>query len=266
MKKIIDKTKFGPWAIIAGASSGFGKEFAYQLAADGLNLVLVARRLNLLEDLGKSLAKEFGIQYRTIEADLADENSIKKITEATADLDIGLLIANAGAGTAGKFLSFEEHDIKSTLQLGVMTYTRLGHHFGKRLVKRGKGGILLMGAMGAVHGIPYITKESASRAYVEALGKALHFELKKLGVHVTVLAPGLTQTPALDNLLRTKKYLPMKPGTLEQAVKEALVALSVNRAIIIPGRMNRMMDTFTPGSIVNKILGGIIKKSSNIID
>lgn len=266
MKKIIDKNKFGPWAIIVGASSGFGKEFAHQLAADGLNLVLVARRMNLLEDLGKSLAKEFVIQYRTIEADLAEESSIKKIKEATADLDIGFLIANAGGGTIGKFLSFDEEEIKSTLQLSVMAYASLVHHFGRRLEKRGKGGILLMGAMGASHSIPYLMKDSAPRAYIETLGKGLHYELEKNGIHVTVLLPGTTQTPALDKLLHTKEFLPMKPGSLQPAVKEALLAFSKNRITIIPGLMNRLMDRFTPGSIVSKLVGGIMKKSSGIID
>ena len=266
MKKVIDKTKFGPWVIIAGASSGFGKEFAHQLAADGLNLVLVARRINLLEDLGKSLAKEFGIQYQTIEADLAEESSIKKIAEVTKDIDIGFLIANAGGGTVGKFLSFDEKDIKSTLQLAVMNYASLIHHFGRRLEKRGKGGILLMGAMGAAHGIPYLLKDSAPRAYIEALGKGLHYELKKTGVHVTVLLPGTTQTPALDKLLHIKQFLPMKPGSLQPAVKEALLAFSKNRITIIPGLMNRLMDRFTPGSIVSKLVGGIMKKSGGIMD
>ena len=87
MKTIIDKNRFGPWAIITGASSGIGKGIARQLAADGLNLVLVARRLPLLEEIGKSLSREFGIEYRAIEADLGQEGAVKKITEATNDLE-----------------------------------------------------------------------------------------------------------------------------------------------------------------------------------
>src|SRR5579872_4146478 len=104
MKHMIDKDRFGPWAIITGASSGIGKEFARQLAANGLNLVLVARRLALLEEVGERLEKEFGIQYRTLEADLSVEASIEKIAKATLHLDIGLLISNAGTGRPGKFL------------------------------------------------------------------------------------------------------------------------------------------------------------------
>src|SRR5260370_101284 len=90
MEKIIDKKKFGPWAIITGASSGIGEEFAKQLAADGFNLVLVARRLNLLEAIGIQLAKEHNIKYRLIIADLATEDAIKQITESTDDIDAPL--------------------------------------------------------------------------------------------------------------------------------------------------------------------------------
>ena len=101
---------------------------------------------------------------------------------------------------------------------------------------------------------------------METLGKGLHYELEKSGIHVTVLLPGTTQTPALDKLLHTKKFLPMKPGSLQPAVKEALLAFSKNRITIIPGLMNRMMDRFTPGSIVSKLVGGIMKKSGGIMD
>ena len=96
MKNIIDRSKFGPWAIITGASSGIGKEFARQLAGAGFNLVLVARRVLLLNQLGAELSNEFKILYRAIEADLSKEISIKKIADVTEDLEVGLLISNAG--------------------------------------------------------------------------------------------------------------------------------------------------------------------------
>src|SRR5215216_5083846 len=101
----IDKHKFGPWAIVTGASSGIGKEFARQLAASGLNLVLVARRLPLLEEIGRGLAKEFDVQYRAVGVDLSEEGFLEALAEATRDLDVGLVISNAGATVYGDFLA-----------------------------------------------------------------------------------------------------------------------------------------------------------------
>src|SRR4026207_1196388 len=103
----IDKHKFGPWAIVTGASSGIGKEFARQLAASGLNLVLVARRLPVLEEIGRGLTQEFGVEYRAVGVDLSDEGFLETLAEATRDLDVGLLISNAGATVYGDFLTIE---------------------------------------------------------------------------------------------------------------------------------------------------------------
>src|SRR5215204_1449711 len=105
--KQIDRNKFGPWAIVTGASSGIGEEFARQLAASGLNLFLVARRLPLLEALGHQIEKEFHVQSRPVDLDLSDENYIEKLDEATRNRDIGLLISNAGATVYGDFLTID---------------------------------------------------------------------------------------------------------------------------------------------------------------
>src|SRR5688572_18287434 len=96
--KRIDKDKFGPWAIVTGASSGIGREFERQLAASGINLVLAARRLALLEEVGCELANQYGIQYRVVGVDLTEEGFLEKIDQVTHNLDIGLLVSNAGAG------------------------------------------------------------------------------------------------------------------------------------------------------------------------
>src|SRR6185437_15871535 len=125
MKTVIDKKQFGPWALVTGASSGLGKEFARQLAADGLNLVLVARRQNLLEEISIQLEREYKIECRTIVADLSEPNAIDKIVAATDDIEIGLLISNAGTGNVGKFFSFEEPHHKYILQLNAISHLSL---------------------------------------------------------------------------------------------------------------------------------------------
>lgn len=265
MKKLIDKNKFGPWAIITGASSGIGKGFAKKLAADGLNVILVARRILLLEEIGSQLAKEFGIRYLTIEADLAEDSAIKKIAEATAGLDIGLLISNAGTGKPGKFLSFRDDELKYILQLNAVSHLSLIHHFCKKMAIQGRGGVLLTGAMGASDGLPYMANEAGTKGYILSLGKSLHSEFKEFGINVTVLITSPTETPVLGKLGFNKENMPMKPVSIEQCVKEALLALSANHITIMPGFLYRVMNKLIPASISRKMTGKMIRKNNKIV-
>lgn len=264
MKQIIDKDKFGPWAIITGASSGIGEEFARQLASNGLNLVLVARRLNLLESIGKRLTNQYHIKCQLIEADLSVESAIDKIKDATKDLEIGLLISNAGTGKVGKFLSLELDEIKSVNQLNAISHLSLTHHFGRRFLKRGKGGILLSGAMGAVDGVPYMASMSGSKSLVLSLGRSLHHEFKNTGINITVLEITPTDTAIIPKLGFQKEKMPMKPLSTEQCVAEGLEALVINRVSILPGRKYRIMNAIVPGSIKRNMAGNLFKKNNNI--
>jgi len=256
----IDKAKFGPWALVTGASSGIGKEFSKQLAANGLNIVLVARRLELLKELGRNLEKEFGVQCRAVQADLSDENFLGTIKEATQDLDIGLVVSNAGTGNPGAFIKKNRDDLLIDVRLSVTAHLELCHHFAPVLVKRGRGGILLVGAMGASHGVPYMANSGAAKAYVSSLGQALHFELKDQGVHVTVLTLGFVDTPVVPRLLENPGALPMKPMSAERCVTEGLEALRANRAVYIPGLLNRIMNRLVPLSVAQKMEAKMLKK------
>ncbi len=251
----VDGSRFGPWAIVTGASSGIGKEFARQLAANGLNLVLVARRLALLETLGCQLANEFGVQYRAIGVDLSEENFLEKITSVTDDLDVGLLVSNAGTGIPTEFLAADLGLLHEVVRLNIVAHLHLTRHFGQRLAQRGRGGIVLVSAMGAAQGIPYMANDSATKAYVLSLGEALHVELMKHGVNVTVLLPGGVDTPVLGKLGIDARTMPMKPIRVEQCVREAQAALNANRAVLIPGRLFRLMAALTPPAVMTRMNG-----------
>src|SRR5579864_2922306 len=256
----IDRVKFGPWAIVTGASSGIGKEFSRQLAANGLNIVLVARRLGLLKELGQNLEKQFGVQCRAVQVDLSDERFIGTIKEATQDLDIGLVVSNAGTGNPGEFLKHDRQLLHETLRLNTIAHLDITHHFGQKLSERHRGGIILVGALGAENGIPYMANDGGAKAYVHSLGEALHYEFKPLGVYVTVLAAGVTNTAVIDKFGLDPKSMPLKPMRVEQCVSEDLSGLLKNRSRVVPGRLNRIMNALVPASHARKLLADLLGK------
>ena len=188
----LDRKRFGPWALVTGASSGIGHEFARHIAASGLNVVLVARREPELAAVAAGLSDEFGVQCRVFAADLS-KPFIDDLTEATKDLEIGLVVSNAGGANPGRFLDKHVDELISTLNLSALAHAEIALVFGRLLEDRGRGGLLFIGAMGADGGAPYMAHDGGAKAYVQSLGLALHEELKPKGVYVTVVPPGPTE-------------------------------------------------------------------------
>ena len=261
MRAALDKERFGPWALVTGASSGIGKEFARQIAASGINIVLVARREDLLKEVGVEFSKRFGVEHRVIVLDVSREDFIGQLASATDDLDIGLVVSNAGTGNPGEFLKLERQLLQATLRLSTMAHLNISHHFGAKLAKRGRGGLILAGAMGAENGVPCMANDGAAKAYVHSLGEALHYEFKPLGVRVTILAAGFTNTEVLEKFGFDSQTMPMNPMSVEQCVSEGLNALRENRSRIVPGRLNRIMNALVPASLARKMEADMIGKA-----
>ena len=260
MTVALDKKRFGPWALVTGASSGIGKEFAQQIAASGINIVLVARREDLLKEVGVEFSKRYGVEHRVVVLDVSREDFIRQLASATDDLDIGLVVSNAGTGNPGEFLKLDRQLLEETLRLNTMSHLDIAHYFGGKLAERRRGGLILVGAMGAENGIPCMANDGGAKAYVHSLGEALHYEFKPLGVYVTVLAAGVTNTAVLEKFALDPKTMPTKPMSVEQCVSEGLSGLVKNRSRIVPGRLNRIMNALVPTSLGRKMQADMIGK------
>ena len=259
----LNKKRFGPWALVTGASSGIGKEFARQIAAAGINTVLVARRRPLLEELGQALAEQYRIACRVVEADCSKSDLVETLARATGDLDIGLVVSNAGTAEPGRFLQRDRASMLELVRLNALSHFEIAHYFGERLTRRGRGGLLLSGAMGAMIGLPFMAAESSSKAFVQTMGEALHVEFAPLGVNVTVLVIAPTETAVISKIGLNHRAMPakqarMKRMPVEQCVREGLAALARNRATHIPGRANRIANAVVPNSVARSFMGKML--------
>src|SRR6266852_1694653 len=144
MTAALDKKRFGPWALVTGASSGIGKEFARQIAASGVHVALVGRREPLLRTVAAECAKASGVQHRIIPLDLSEPDFLPVLADATRDLDVGLVVSNAGTPNPGEFLKLDRQLLQETLRLSTMAHLDITHHFGAKLAERRRGGLILI--------------------------------------------------------------------------------------------------------------------------
>jgi short-subunit dehydrogenase len=195
---MLDRDVYGPWAVIAGGSEGVGASFAMQLAEAGINLVLVARKAEPLEATAEQ-ARARGAEVRTLAADLLEPATFTALAELTEDLDVGLLIFNAGANSYGaEFVEGDLDRFRAVIDLNITAQLQLAHHYGARLKRRGRGGIILLGSLAGFLGHEQISIYSAVKAFDRIFAEGLWLELKPHGVHVLELVLGVTRTPAME--------------------------------------------------------------------
>lgn len=184
--------RYGPVALVTGASSGIGWAFAEELAERGLDLVLVARRVDRLEALAASLP----VRAKILPLDLARAEAPRRIIEATASRDIGLIVSNAGFGYKGEHAANDAAGMTDMLMVNCNAPMQLTHGFIPRLRERGRGGIVLTSSVEGLIGCPYSAAYSASKALVNALGEGLWAELRPEGIEVLTVCPGATESEA----------------------------------------------------------------------
>jgi len=234
----MDLQKYGPWALVIGGSEGVGAAFARMLADDGFKLVLVARKPEPLRELADELRAR-GAEVRVVSADLAQSDVLDQVRKATDDVEIGLMIYNAGANnTRGLFVELPEAVTHSVLAITVLGQANFARHYGALMAGRGRGGIILGGSLSSYLGSPTLAAYTGAKAFSRIFSEALWGEMKPLGVDVLHLNIGFTATPAmarlgmpvdlaeppetvaregLDNIANGPVWIVSTPGNVERA-------------------------------------------------
>lgn len=244
MPRIADRSSFsqryGPWALVAGASEGLGAAFARALAGRGLSLVLVARRGELLDALASELRARYSASVRTLALDLGQPGLLEGIRQATGDLEIGLLVYNAALSPIGLFLEQPEAQTLQVLDVNCRGPALLAHELGRAMRDRGRGGILLMSSMAGLQGSALLAHYAATRAYNLALAEGLWAELRPHGVDVLACCAGATRTPGFVASAPARTGFFSAPVMEPEAVVESALGALGRRPSLVPGLFNRL--------------------------
>ena len=182
--------RYGPWAVVTGASDGIGREFARELASRGLNLALVARRREALSLLRDELVARHGVSCEVLPIDLSHREGRAALARLTEGLDVGLLVAAAGFGTSGDFVDAPLEIEQDLLAVNCAAVLDLSWHFARRFAARGRGGLVLLSSIVAFQGVARSANYAATKAWVQTFAEGLRMELAGLGVDVVAVAPG----------------------------------------------------------------------------
>jgi hypothetical protein len=217
------RARYGPWALVAGASEGFGAAWASEVAARGCDVVLVARRAPQLAALAREIERAHGVATRCVVADLAASDVDAQLASASAGLEVGLLVSNAAQPSPGNFAELEAAELSRALDVNCRAPLVLAHQFGRPMLARGRGGVVLMTSLSGVAGASFLATYAATKAFDWVLAEGLHLEWKPRGVDVLAAVAGLTDTPHTRATgVRVDVMPAMKP---EDAVRELLGAL-----------------------------------------
>jgi uncharacterized protein len=236
--------KYGPWALVVGASDGLGAAFAAGLAERGVNVVLLARRQAVLDQVAAEIKSRTSAQTRTLTVDLAEPGAASAIAAATSDLEIGFLVYCAGADPNFKpFLASPIEAAEAMVQRNCMVLMQLCHHFAPAMVQRGSGGIVIFGSGAGLAGGPNMVAYGASKAFDMVFAEALWAELHDKGVDVLGLILGKTNTPAERQLEYTRGLIsspdevPVGAAAVEDVIAEAFENLASGPTLMVGDAM-----------------------------
>jgi short-subunit dehydrogenase len=225
------REKYGPWALVTGASSGIGEQLARAIAAEGLDVLMVARRSDRLEAIAAELRRDHGVEAESIALDLAMRDFVGPLLAACEGKDVGLVVSNAGLGAKGTLQESDVDHLAKLVDVNCRALVLLAHAFAPRLIARGRGGLLVTASIEAYSAFPYSATYAATKAFDRSFGEALWAELRQHGIDVLVLSPGATDTDILPS-----QGL-MRP---EDVARQALDHLGSGPSFV-PGVLNRLL-------------------------
>ena len=233
----------GQTALVTGASSGIGVEFARHLAAAGVNLILTARREERLKNLGEELAGEFKVKVDWVRSDLGTSEGANTILAFLKEGGhcVDVLVNNAGLGEAGLFSLVDRSRALNMVQVNIASLVALTHGVLEGMRERGRGRIILVGSVNAFMAVPYFAVYSATKAFVRSFGEALGEECKGTGVGVTLVHPGATRTEFID--VAQMKVHPLIDGFLMgpgDVARVGLRAADRGAASVVVGVLNKI--------------------------
>lgn len=224
--------KYGPWAVVTGGSEGVGASVARKLAAEGINLVLIARKLDALEETAKAIRAEYGVEVRTGSIDLADYNAIAAARRLTDDIDVGLLFYNAGANKVrGNFIELEKSAYRDLIGVNVINQADFVHHYGALMQPRGRGGIVTTGSTASYLGSVTLATYGGVKAFSRIWTEAVWAECKPMGIDVLHLVINFTATP----FMARAGYDISAAQNPDEVADEAFAALGSGKPVHIMG-------------------------------
>jgi short-subunit dehydrogenase len=258
------KQKYGSTAMVAGASEGIGAAFATCLAAEGMDLVLIARRLQPLQQLADLLENKYKINVICISCDLSGINATQQIVKALNGREISLLIYNAALSYIGPFIKNSAENHSQAAQVNMITPLNMVYLFGEKMLTKGKGAVVLMTSMAGLQGSGYLSVYAATKAFNRILAESLWYEWRDSGVDVIACCPGSTATPGFKNTHPEKTGF-FTPRVLdpEEVPRECFKKLG-KQPSYITGRGNRLasfiMQKILPRKMAVKIMGDTTRK------
>jgi uncharacterized protein len=188
---------YGPWALIIGGSEGIGASFARQLAGQGFNIVIVARKPEPLEEVAAEV-RAMGVEVRTVSADLSEPDVLHRVRGMTDDIEVGLLIYNAGANKVrGDFVDLDPQAFRDVIAITVVGQAEFVRHYGALMKARGRGGIILAGSSSNFLGSATLATYTGAKAFSRIFGEALWAECRPMGIDVLHIVINFTDTPAM---------------------------------------------------------------------